>query len=125
MKKLKIADDTDLERILGVSIFAQSRRVSGSSKLLQLALREAEFLVELSHPNIVSLKGFVEDVPADIIWLVFSWEDNGNLREFIASRVWEVPERIWLVRSRYSSLIPHLISLTLDRRRDQGGGIPP
>ncbi|KAG8971533.1 Leucine-rich repeat serine/threonine-protein kinase 2 [Tulasnella sp. 425] len=62
-----------------------------------LALRETEFLVELSHPNVVELKGFVEDLSKNIIWLVFSWADNGNLKDFVASRDWEIPERISLI----------------------------
>ncbi|KAG8958975.1 hypothetical protein FRC05_008257 [Tulasnella sp. 425] len=72
-------------------------QVSSGAKLFQLALRETEFLVELSHPNIVELKGFVEDISKDIIWLVFPWADNGNLKDFVASREWEIPERISLI----------------------------
>ncbi|KIO33115.1 hypothetical protein M407DRAFT_17980 [Tulasnella calospora MUT 4182] len=79
VKKLKIPADKNLERLLG------------------LAFREAGFLVKLSHRNIVGLEGFVEDVSEGIIWLVFPWEANGNLRNFIASQDWEIPERIWLI----------------------------
>ncbi|KIO33113.1 hypothetical protein M407DRAFT_17978 [Tulasnella calospora MUT 4182] len=79
VKKLKIPADKNLERLLG------------------LAFREAGFLVKLSHRNIVGLEGFVEDVSEGIIWLVFPWEANGNLRDFIASQDWEIPERIWLI----------------------------
>ncbi|KIO16848.1 hypothetical protein M407DRAFT_85543, partial [Tulasnella calospora MUT 4182] len=60
-------------------------------------IREAEFQAELSHPNIVGFKGFVEDIPTSIIWLVFPWVDNGNLRDFVALRNWEIPERISLI----------------------------
>ena len=56
-------------------------------------------MVELSHPNIVELEGFVEDASKHMIWLVFPWEENGNLRDFLASGEWEIPERISLVRS--------------------------
>ena len=42
--------------------------------------------------------GFVEDVDNRIAWLVFPWEDNGNLREFLRSGGWEIPERVSLVR---------------------------
>ncbi|KIO18658.1 hypothetical protein M407DRAFT_58681, partial [Tulasnella calospora MUT 4182] len=59
--------------------------------------REAEFLVGLCHPNIVELEGFVEDLSRDIIWLVFSWEYNGDLRSFLVSQDWEIPERISLI----------------------------
>ncbi|KAG8932156.1 hypothetical protein FRC01_000204 [Tulasnella sp. 417] len=79
VKKLKIEGDMDLERVLG------------------LALRESEFLVELSHPNIVKLKGFVESVSARKVWLIFPWEEHGNLRDFLASGEWEIPERISLI----------------------------
>ncbi|KAG9020083.1 hypothetical protein FS837_008605, partial [Tulasnella sp. UAMH 9824] len=63
----------------------------------KLTLREAGFLVELSHANIIKLEGLVEDVSKGIVWLVFPWEGNGNLRDFIASQDWEIPERIWLI----------------------------
>ncbi|KIO19632.1 hypothetical protein M407DRAFT_30702 [Tulasnella calospora MUT 4182] len=79
VKKIKIGRDTDLERALG------------------LALRESEFLVDLSHPNIVKLEGFVEDVSAQKVWLIFPWEEHGNLRDFLASGEWEIPERISLI----------------------------
>ncbi|KAG8963183.1 hypothetical protein FRC00_007467 [Tulasnella sp. 408] len=67
------------------------------ARMLRLTLREAEFLVELSHPNIVRLSGFVEDISNNILWLVFPWEDNGNLSDFVASGNWEVPERVSLI----------------------------
>lgn len=67
-------------------------------KLVQLAIREAEFLAKLSHRNIVGFEGFVEDASKSIIWLVFPWADNGNLKDFISLVDWEVPERISLVR---------------------------
>lgn len=60
-------------------------------------------MVNLSHRNIVKLEGFVEELSEDIIWLVFPWEDHGNLRDFLVSQDWEVPERISLVRSMRSS----------------------
>ncbi|KIO18792.1 hypothetical protein M407DRAFT_31537 [Tulasnella calospora MUT 4182] len=79
VKKMRIADDTDFERVLG------------------LAIREAEFLVELVHPNIANFQGFVVDLSKSAIWLVFPWAHNGNLKDFVASRDWEIPERIWLI----------------------------
>ncbi|KIO19749.1 hypothetical protein M407DRAFT_48863, partial [Tulasnella calospora MUT 4182] len=60
-------------------------------------LREAEILVRLSHSNVIRLEGFVEDVSKDVIWLVFPWESKGNLRDFLASQEWEIPERISLI----------------------------
>lgn len=41
--------------------------------------------------------GFVEDTERRIAWLVFPWEENGNLREFLRSGKWEFPERVSLV----------------------------
>lgn len=73
-----------------------------------MTLREAEFLVGLSHENIIKLEGFVEDVSKEVIWLVFPWGENGTLKDFIASAEWEIPERIWLVRSRSFPFGPHL-----------------
>ncbi|KAG8925556.1 hypothetical protein FRC01_009993 [Tulasnella sp. 417] len=78
VKKLKIKGDMDFERVLG------------------LALRESEFLVELSHPNIVKLEGFVEDLSTQKVWLIFPWEEHGNLRDFLAFGEWQIPERISL-----------------------------
>lgn len=52
----------------------------------------------LTHPNIVEIIGFVEDVKRRIAWLVFPWEANGNVREFVLSGKWEIPERVSLVR---------------------------
>ncbi|KAG9031507.1 hypothetical protein FS837_002957 [Tulasnella sp. UAMH 9824] len=75
----------------------QKPSMAVDTKFLQLTLREAGFLVELSHENIVGLEGYVEDVSEGILWLVFPWEVNGNLRAFIASQDWEIPERIWLI----------------------------
>ncbi|KIO33787.1 hypothetical protein M407DRAFT_65175, partial [Tulasnella calospora MUT 4182] len=63
----------------------------------QLALREAGLLVELSHENVVELKGFVEDLSGGRIWLIFPWEERGNLKDSVASNDWEIPERISLI----------------------------
>ncbi|KAG8915243.1 Receptor-interacting serine/threonine-protein kinase 2 [Tulasnella sp. 408] len=90
VKKMLISGDT-IERILG------------------LTLREADFLAELANENVISFEGFVEDLSNNIIWLVFPWEDNGNLRDFVASADWAIPERIWLVNilvnSEYRAII--------------------
>lgn len=79
VKKLQVKNDADIERVL------------------KLALRESEFLVELSHENIVGFEGFVEDAFERETWLVFPWKENGNLRDFLASGEWEIPERLWLL----------------------------
>ncbi|KAG9027935.1 hypothetical protein FS837_004024 [Tulasnella sp. UAMH 9824] len=75
-----------------------------SERLGKLAIREAEFLVKHSHENIIKLRGFVEDVSKNMMWLIFPWEENGNLRQFIASAEWSIPERIWLLRDVASGM---------------------
>lgn len=80
------------------AVAVKKMKISGElTRVLGLTLREAEFLVDLEHESIIELVGFVEDVSKDIIWLVFPWEDHGNLKGFIASANWEIPERIWLI----------------------------
>ena len=95
----------DIARVLGVRILppiTQSFSAHDFSAV-QLTVREAEFLVGLSHENIIKLEGFIENLSNDIVWLVFPWEENGTLRDFIASAEWEIPERIWLVRPNHFS----------------------
>ncbi|KIO32423.1 glycoside hydrolase family 16 protein, partial [Tulasnella calospora MUT 4182] len=49
------------------------------------------------HNNIVKVIGFVEDVEDGTAWVVLPWEKSGNLREFVASANWELPERVALI----------------------------
>ncbi|KAG8958109.1 26S proteasome regulatory subunit rpn6, partial [Tulasnella sp. 425] len=77
-------------------LYLPSGPAGGASWQQKLTLREAEFLVELSHENVIELEGFVEDVSKKVVWLVFPWAENGNLKIFIASAEWEIPERVWL-----------------------------
>lgn len=79
VKRMKIETQEEVARVLG------------------LTLREMEFLVSLCHENIIRLEGFVEDLSKEMIWLVFPWEANGTLKEFIAVKEWEIPERISLI----------------------------
>ncbi|KAG9035004.1 hypothetical protein FS837_002074, partial [Tulasnella sp. UAMH 9824] len=78
------------------SPFNKSGELSEKIRIETLGRREAGFLVELSHANIIKLEGFVEDASKGIVWLVFPWEVNGNLRDFVATQDWEIPERISL-----------------------------
>ncbi len=63
---------------------------------MQLLLNEVSLLATTSHPNIVKLEGFVEDLTKGIAWLIIPWQQNGNIREFLSSGDWEIPERIAL-----------------------------
>lgn len=51
----------------------------------------------LAHPNIVKFVGFVEDEEKGDAWIVSPWESNGNIREFLGSGEWHIPERVSLV----------------------------
>ncbi|KIO22971.1 hypothetical protein M407DRAFT_27541 [Tulasnella calospora MUT 4182] len=52
------------------------RRVSAFANELRIT-------AGLNHPNIVKLIGFVEEGQAGIAWLLFRWETNGNIRDFL------------------------------------------
>ncbi|KAG8896326.1 hypothetical protein FRC01_011876 [Tulasnella sp. 417] len=58
---------------------------------------ELDLLSQLRHGNIVELIGFVENAVEGIAWILLRWEDNGNLREFIHSQDWVIPERLSLI----------------------------
>ncbi|KIO33041.1 hypothetical protein M407DRAFT_18189, partial [Tulasnella calospora MUT 4182] len=79
VKKLRFDDDIDDDRTLA-----------------PLA-HEINLLNDLSHENVVKILGFVEDIGQGVTWMVFAWERNGNLREFIRSAKWELPERVSLI----------------------------
>ncbi|KIO32102.1 hypothetical protein M407DRAFT_54856, partial [Tulasnella calospora MUT 4182] len=46
-------------------------------------VNELSLMAELSHPNIVKLIGFAEDMQKGDAWIVLPWEANGNVREFL------------------------------------------
>ncbi|KAG8925567.1 hypothetical protein FRC00_003859, partial [Tulasnella sp. 408] len=79
IKKLRLEEDTDDDRALA-----------------PLA-HEVNLLNNLSHESVVKVIGFVEEVEEGVAWMVFAWEKNGNLREFIRSAKWELPERVSLL----------------------------
>ncbi|KIO26354.1 hypothetical protein M407DRAFT_24322 [Tulasnella calospora MUT 4182] len=67
-------------------------------------VHEVELLSKLSHENVVQLVGFVEDFKHHKAWIVLAWEPNGNVREFLASGKWEIPERISLIKDMFRGL---------------------
>ncbi|KAG9024528.1 hypothetical protein FS837_005317, partial [Tulasnella sp. UAMH 9824] len=79
LKKLRLDIGTDCDRALA-----------------PLA-REVDLLNDLSHDNVVKIIGFVEEADDGVAWMVFAWEKNGNLREFVRSANWELPELVSLV----------------------------
>ncbi|KIO30604.1 hypothetical protein M407DRAFT_20325 [Tulasnella calospora MUT 4182] len=79
VKKFRLADD--INRRTQAACFAN----------------ELSLLSELHHENIVRLIGFVENVEEKIAWILLHWEGNGNVREFILSQDWVIPERLSLI----------------------------
>ncbi|KIO32086.1 glycoside hydrolase family 5 protein [Tulasnella calospora MUT 4182] len=69
-----------------------------SVKFFKAFVNELSLMAELSHPNIVKLIGFVEDMQKGDAWIVLPWEENGNVREFLQSGEWDIPERISLIQ---------------------------
>lgn len=49
------------------------------------------------HPGITTFLGFCADFDRREVWLISSWEPNGNVSEFIKGRELEVPEKLALV----------------------------
>ncbi|KAG9040640.1 hypothetical protein FS837_000372 [Tulasnella sp. UAMH 9824] len=66
-------------------------------KALASFAHEVGLLNDLDHENVVKIIGFVEEVDNGVAWMVFSWEKNGNLREFVQAETWELPERVSLL----------------------------
>ncbi|KAG8961306.1 hypothetical protein FRC00_012661, partial [Tulasnella sp. 408] len=69
-----------------------------SVKFFKSFVNELSLMAELSHPNIIELVGFVEDMEKYDAWIVLPWEANGNVREFLQSGEWDIPERISLIK---------------------------
>ncbi|KAG8915413.1 Ephrin type-A receptor 8 [Tulasnella sp. 408] len=92
-------------------------------KFLRTFANELQLLDTLDHPNIIKLVGFVEDMKQCIAWFVFPWEANGNVREFLLSGKWELPERVSLlnilVNSEHRAVITDFGSA---RIQNQGRG---
>ncbi|KIO23781.1 hypothetical protein M407DRAFT_77738, partial [Tulasnella calospora MUT 4182] len=67
-------------------------------------VNELSLMTSLSHPNIIQLVGFVEDVAMGDARIILPWEGNGNVREFLQSGEWDLPERISLIQDTAKGL---------------------
>ncbi|KAG8930010.1 hypothetical protein FRC01_003403 [Tulasnella sp. 417] len=67
-------------------------------------VHEVDVMARLSHENIVKLIGFMEDLEAGKAWIILSWEPNGNVREFLATGEWEIPERVSLIKDTFAGI---------------------
>ncbi|KIO22942.1 hypothetical protein M407DRAFT_27587 [Tulasnella calospora MUT 4182] len=70
---------------------------TNNDRALAPLAHEVHLLNDLSHKNVIKILGFVEDIREGVAWMVFAWEKIGNLREFIRSTKWELPERVSLI----------------------------
>ncbi|KAG9026100.1 hypothetical protein FS837_004742, partial [Tulasnella sp. UAMH 9824] len=69
-----------------------------SVKFFKSFVNELSLMAELSHPNIIKLIGFVEDMETYDAWIILPWEANGNVRQFLQSGEWDIPERMSLIQ---------------------------
>lgn len=70
----------------------------------------------LSHPNIIKVVGFVEDMGKGHAWMILPWEGNGNVREFLQSGEWDIPEQMSLVSELFSTVYAVLNDFLFVRR---------
>ncbi|KAG8915563.1 hypothetical protein FRC00_002811 [Tulasnella sp. 408] len=75
-----------------------------STKVLKSLANELSILATLSHPNIIHLIGFMEDMEKGDAWIVVPWAANGNIREFLRSGEYDIPERVSLIKDAVSGL---------------------
>ncbi|KIO20157.1 hypothetical protein M407DRAFT_81884, partial [Tulasnella calospora MUT 4182] len=71
----------------------------------QSFVNELSLMASLSHPNIIQFLGFVEDTTKGDAWIILPWESNGNVREFLKSGEWDIPERISLIQDAAKGLL--------------------
>ncbi|KAG8994189.1 2' O-ribose methyltransferase [Tulasnella sp. 427] len=78
VKSFRLADNRDDRRVLA-----------------SLA-HEVNLISKFRHHNVIQLRGFTEDIENDVAGIILPWEANGNMKEFINSENWEIPERVSL-----------------------------
>ncbi|KIO25962.1 hypothetical protein M407DRAFT_24712 [Tulasnella calospora MUT 4182] len=72
--------------------------VEQSARFFKSFVNELSVMATLSHPNVVHLFSFVEDMDKGDAWILSPWQPNGNVREFLQSGEWDIPERISLIQ---------------------------
>ncbi|KIO24055.1 hypothetical protein M407DRAFT_26497 [Tulasnella calospora MUT 4182] len=75
-------------------------------------VNELSLMASIYHANIIKFLSFVEDMKKGDAWIILPWEPNGNVREFLQSGEWDIPERISLafkVRQRDCNTCTHRI----------------
>ncbi|KAG9029832.1 hypothetical protein FS837_003462, partial [Tulasnella sp. UAMH 9824] len=69
----------------------------GDERVLASLAHEISLTSELHHDNVIHLVGFAENIAGNVAWIIHRWEANGNVREFLNSEDWEIPERVSLI----------------------------
>ncbi|KIO26220.1 hypothetical protein M407DRAFT_74792, partial [Tulasnella calospora MUT 4182] len=73
--------------------------------------KEIEILRKLKHPNIISLMAVVKKTERERAWLIFPWASHGNVKQFLKTGNWEIPERVALVSCGFFFRIGALLSV--------------
>ncbi|KAG9041599.1 hypothetical protein FS837_012038 [Tulasnella sp. UAMH 9824] len=91
----KAGGNADVEAAILAS--AQSSSSPKPDREEYVAVKKLRFDKDTEGDRALAVIGFVEDVEKGVAWMVFAWQKNGNLREFIRSAKWDLPERLSLV----------------------------
>ncbi|KAG8961484.1 hypothetical protein FRC00_012127 [Tulasnella sp. 408] len=75
-----------------------------SAMFFKSFVNELSLMAPLFHPNIIEFLGFVEDTEKGDAWIILPWVANGNVRDFLKSGEWDIPERVSLVQDTAAGL---------------------
>lgn len=72
-------------------------------EIRQRICREALVWASAQHNNVLEFLGFHFTIQDNTFtaWLVCPWMENGNVREYLDKRRWEIVERLKLVRAPF------------------------
>ncbi|KAG8899556.1 hypothetical protein FRC00_001291, partial [Tulasnella sp. 408] len=73
------------------------RDVDGGNESLMTFAWEIGLLSQISHPNIITLLGFIEELHNGIAWMIVPRAIHGNVRKFLQSAAWALQHRISLL----------------------------